>query len=139
MNRFTQFVVWSVLLALAPLVAAQSPRVVAMPFPIAGDRVLYLPVSDTGPLPAEAGGLTVRVAGFAIEHSPRDPQRALFKWTFQVVTKSHSVFDSVVVEEVFPTDVARIVVTDKKPVLHGDVWLAMWEITRCLSRFARST
>jgi hypothetical protein len=123
MNRLTVFAVCSASVALAPLAAAQSPRVVAMPFPIAGDQVLYLPVTDDGPLPAEAGGLTVRVAGFSVEHSKQDPTRARFRWTFQIFSKSPLALESVLVEEVFPTDVARVLVTDRAPVLHQDVWL----------------
>ncbi len=116
--RLPLLVVASVLLA-----AAGKPRtymgyaVREMQFPIAGGEVVSLPVTDAGPIPAENRAFKIEVAGFSITPALFEPKRATLTWQFSLTAKSGKALDRVVVEEVFPSDTAQVLVDDRTPAL----------------------
>lgn len=116
--RLPFLVVASLLLA-----AAGKPRtymgyeVREMQFPVAGGEVVSLPVTDAGPIPAENRAFKIEVAGFNIQPALFEPKRATLVWQFSLTAKSGTALERVVVEEVFPGDVAKVLVDDQTPSL----------------------
>lgn len=92
-----------------------------MQFPIAGGEVVSLPVTYAGPIPAENRAFKIEVAGFNIQPALFEPKRATLVWQFSLTAKSLKALDRVVVEEVFPSDVAKVLVDDKAPSLQHAV------------------
>ncbi len=105
------------------LAAAGKPRtymghaVREMQFPIAGGEVVSLPVTDAGPIPAENRAFKIEYAGLNIQPALFEPKRATLVWGFALTAKSGKALDRVVVEEVFPSDVAKVLVDDQTPSL----------------------
>lgn len=96
--------------------------VVDMQFPIAGGKTVSLPVTDAGPVPAEDGAFKIEAAGFYLNPSPADSKRALLGWHFGLTSKASETLRRVVVEEVFPSDVAKVLIDDPSPSLSARMW-----------------
>jgi hypothetical protein len=97
-------------------------RVIDMEFPITGGKKVSLPMTDAGPIPAEDRAFKIEVAGFSIQPSILGPKQALLAWNFALTAKASKTLERVVVEEVFPTDVAKVLVDDQSPSLSGKMW-----------------
>jgi hypothetical protein len=106
-------------------------RVFDMSFAIAGGKTVSLPVTDAGPIPAEnrtvkieSAGIAIRPAVLGSSSTSFDPPHgeALLSWGFMFTLKTSKTLERVAVEEVFPSDVARVLVNDQSPSLRGKVW-----------------
>jgi len=96
--------------------------VVDMQFSIAGGKTVSLPVTDGGPIPAEDRDFKIEAAGFSIQPSLFGSKQALLAWQFGLTSKTSKTLDRVVVEEVFPSDVSKVLVDDQSPSLSGKMW-----------------
>ena len=93
-----------------------------MPFVIAGGKIVSLPATDAGPIPAENDYCKIEAAGIGMGHDHRDPKRILMFWGFSVRMKSSEAPERITIEEVAPSDVEKLVLDDMKPILHDSVW-----------------
>lgn len=93
-----------------------------MPFAIAGGKVVSLPTTDAGPLPAENDYCKIEVAGIGMGHDRKDPKRILMFWGFSVRFKSSEVPERITIEEVAPGEVEELVSDDKKPLVQDGMW-----------------
>jgi len=97
-------------------------QVVDMQFPIAGGKTVSLPVTDAGPIPAEDRAFKIEAAGLSIQPSLFGSKQALLAWQFGLTSKTSEALERVVVEEVFPGNVAKVLVDDQSPSLSGKMW-----------------
>jgi hypothetical protein len=94
-------------------------QVVDKEFPIDGGRTKWLPVTEAGPIPAETQAFKIEVAGVFVQHSILSPRQAALSWQFVLTLKTPNGLEHVVVEEVYPSSVARVVVNDHSPSIRG--------------------
>lgn len=97
-------------------------KVVDMPFNVAGGKTVSLPITDAGPIPAENQSFKIEVAGFTVVPSKDNPSQAILIWQFTLTARSSQTLERVVVEEVAPTDVEKLLVEDHAPLLKGKIW-----------------
>jgi hypothetical protein len=97
-------------------------KVIDIQFPIAGGKMVSLPVTDGGPIPTEESAFKIEVAGFSIQPSLFDPKHVVLAWKFGLTSKTSKKLERVLVEEVFPSDVAKTLVDDHSPSLSGKMW-----------------
>lgn len=100
----------------------QGHEVVEMPFVIAGGETIGIEVTDAGPIPAESHAFKIEVAGLSMQPSLFEPDQGLVAWQFALTAKRARRLERVVVEEVYPSDVARPIVDDTSPALEGKAW-----------------
>ncbi len=79
-------------------------------------------MTDAGPLPAETRDFNVEAAGASVQPAFFAPKQPTLAWGFALTIKKGKAPKRVVVEEVFPTEVATVLVDDSKPVLQGTSW-----------------
>jgi len=101
-----------------------------MPFPIAGGKILRLPVADGGPLPAENDQIKIQVAGFITGPSTSNPAIPALTWTFGFKTKTDQKIEQVMVEEVGAGDAAKLMLVDDNPSLEQGAWTGKSEATQ---------
>jgi hypothetical protein len=98
-------------------------QVVDKEFPIDGGKTKWLPVTEAGPIPAETQAFKVEVAGISLQRSILSPRQAALAWQFALTVKTSNTLEHVVVEEVYPSSVARVVVDDHSPSFReGRTW-----------------
>lgn len=119
----------TVLLLLAILLAScasqrtyMGHKVVDMPFIVAGGKTVALPVTDSGPIPAENQSFKIEMAGFTVRPAEDNPSQAVLTWQFALTAKSSQTLERVVVEEVAPSDIEKSFVEDRVPLLKGKTW-----------------
>jgi hypothetical protein len=98
-------------------------QIIEVPFHIAGGRVLQLPVTDGGPIPAEKNGIKIQVAGFVIGPSASNPAVPALTWRFAFSAKTDQQLEQVVVEEVGTSDSAKLMLSDNQPQLEKGSWV----------------
>jgi hypothetical protein len=115
----------SILRTAAPSASSNQPtrtymghRVVDMNFPIAGGETVSLPVTDAGPIPAESPAFKIEIAGVSID----GPKQATLAWKFALTSKTSKTLEHVLVEEVHPSEVAKVLVDDPSPSLKDKIW-----------------
>ncbi|HTG35492.1 MAG TPA: hypothetical protein VLB76_21435 [Thermoanaerobaculia bacterium] len=96
--------------------------VVDMKFPIAGGKAVSLPVTEAGPIPAEDRAFKIEAAGISIQPLLFSPKRATLAWQFALTAKSFETLEHVTVEEVYPDEVAKVLVDDQSPALKEKTW-----------------
>jgi hypothetical protein len=97
-------------------------KVVDLSVPIVGGETLSLPVTAAGPIPAENRAFKVEVAGFNVHPSLVGPREATLSWGFVFTSKASKELARVLVEEVYPGEVAKVVVDDRSPALKDKMW-----------------
>ena len=97
-------------------------RVINAPFAVAGGNTLSLPVTDAGPLPAENDSFKIEVAGFTVEPSKDNPKVALLIWRFSLTSKTSQQLERVLVEEISPSAIEKLIVEDQSPGLRAKAW-----------------
>jgi hypothetical protein len=107
------------LVAAAPERTYMGHRVVDRDFTIAGGETVSLPVTDAGPIPAENPAFKIEVAGVSIQKSIAGPKLA---WKFALTAKTAKTLEHVLVEEVHPSEVAKVLVDDPSPSLQDKIW-----------------
>lgn len=115
-------VVTSLVLAAASERTHMGYKVTDMQFPIAGGKTVSLPVTDAGPIPAENEAFKIEAAGVGIQPSIVDPKQANLSWGFSLTSKASKSLEHVLVEEVYPTEVAKVIVDDRSPSLKDQKW-----------------
>ncbi|CAH0535396.1 hypothetical protein VST7929_02969 [Vibrio stylophorae] len=96
--------------------------VVSMPFNIAGGDVIYLPVTDAGAIPAENNGYKMQVAGFTIGESKVHDNEAEIIWNFAFSSMSDQEISNIVIEELAPTKVIKVLAEVENPQLIDGRW-----------------
>lgn len=95
-------------------------EVISMPFNIAGGEVVYLPVTDAGVIPAEDNGFKMQVAGFTVGESAAKNNEAELVWNFAFSSTNKEKIQSIVVEELAPTQsIKRLVEVENPKVING--------------------
>lgn len=115
---------------LAPLLltaCATSPTylgrpVSEMPFRVDGGRVITLPMTGTGALPAENAQYRIEMAGLHAALSPGQPQQPQLTWVFSFRIKQAETVDSVSVERVAEAGELAPVVEDRAVVVKNGAW-----------------
>jgi len=97
-------------------------QVVDKEFPIAGGKTVSLPVTQAGPVPAENRDFKIEVAWVSVQPALFNSRQAALAWGFSLTSKASRALERVVVEEVYPSAVASIVVDDRSPSLKEKVW-----------------
>jgi hypothetical protein len=110
--------------------APKSQDIAEMSFPIAGGKILHLPVTDRGPIPAENDKIKIQIAGFAISPSTGDPAIPSLTWAFAFKTKTDQRIEQVVVEEVGESDSAKLLVSDDRPDVEHGGWAGKSEVIK---------
>ena len=96
-------------------------EIVNFPFKISGGEIVYLPVTDSGPIPSEDEVAKIEVAGYLIGPGKGENKRAYLTWTFSVSFKQKKDLVSVRVEDV-TDDKPILLVEDKLPIINNDIW-----------------
>lgn len=104
---------------LSPAIARETHNAT---FVIAGGQSVSLPITDAGPISAENDKAKILVAGFGIVPSKQNERQAALLWGFDFEVKSGKQLESVVVDEVSPSQTAVTLVEDNAPVLKNGVW-----------------
>ena len=91
-------------------------------FVIAGGQSVSLPMTDAGPISAENEKAKILVAGFGVVPSKQNEKQAALLWGFDFEAKSSKQLESVIVDEVSPSQTSVTLVEDKAPVLKNGVW-----------------
>ena len=91
-------------------------------FMIAGGETVTLPVTAAGPIPAENEQFKIEVAGFSVGPSKVENGKKALIWGFALTNKVSVKLESVVVEEVAPTNQPKILVSDSAPESKNGVW-----------------
>lgn len=109
-------------------------KVVNMPFPIAGGKILMLPVTDGGPIPAQNDKIKIQVAGFHV--GPRKDNKKIpeLTWVFGFTSKNDQKIKKVSIEEIASDDPTIQPIHDDTPQLKDNDWSASTESIEVNSR-----
>ena len=96
--------------------------VIEKPFRTAGGKILMLPVTDAGAVPAETPEIRIEEAGLLLSRSKDEWQLPAVVWQFGFENKSLGRIESVSIERVAPDDPASPVLVDDHGVGNGQHW-----------------
>ncbi|MBB1271186.1 hypothetical protein [Shewanella sp. SR44-3] len=96
--------------------------VVSMPFNIAGGNIIHLPVTDAGVIPAESNGFKMQVAGFMVGESKINKNEAELIWNFAFSSANNEKIRNIVIEELAPTKVIKVLAKVENPQLTDGRW-----------------
>ncbi len=91
-------------------------------FVIAGGDVVYLPVTDAGPIPAESNGFRMEYAGFSVGESKVNEHKAELVWGFALSSTSTEEIQNIVIEELAPTKTIKLLTKVEKPKFVNGYW-----------------
>ncbi|TXR53680.1 hypothetical protein [Reinekea thalattae] len=89
-------------------------------FNLAEGQEIALPVTVNGPIPAENETYKVRAAGFSVTAS----KESELIWGFAFAAKQPVTLTRVLVEQVAPGDVSKVMVEDNAASLNNGIWRA---------------
>lgn len=93
-----------------------------VPFKTVENRVLYLPITDAGTIPAKKDGFTMRVAGFSINKSKIAKHQSEFMWNFSFKTTNKSKISHINIEEIYASDRVKLIAKVTNPQLKNGIW-----------------
>jgi hypothetical protein len=102
-------------------------RVVDVPFPIASGKIVTLPTTDGGAIPAENVDYKIEFAGFFIGPSGSDAKRANLTWRFALTDKTSKSIERIFIDEVSPSEIEKLILQDNAPKLNNGVWTGATE------------
>jgi len=96
--------------------------VISVPFNIAGNNVVHLPVTNAGVIPAEGNGFKMQFVGFNVGESKVNKNVAELEWGFAFSSTNTEKIESIVIEELAPTNIIKLLARVDKPEVIGGRW-----------------
>ena len=98
-------------------------KVFDVSYPVVNNQILTFAVTDAGPIPAENDLYKIEVVGLNVFPSKEDIKKAVFTWSFVFTVKNSQKIESVQIEEISSSDVAKMVLIDTNPTMKNNQWI----------------
>jgi hypothetical protein len=103
----------------------QGQKVIELPFKVAGGKIVKLPVTKAGAIPAETSDVRIDVAGISVQPSKENPNQSELIWHFGFTNKQLKCVRRVSVIEIAPSRTETTRIEDAAPSLKDNYWLGV--------------